>query len=188
MVYPIKVYAIRHNITKRMYIGVSKNPKKRIKSHLSALRGGRHNVELMQKDFYKYGEDYTFYNLCEIPSCKFRFLENMWQVIFKTRENGYNSKDNYSDFDIDSFEKIEIYTQKEVQRMEKIVKMIKKKMVDSGRDDFVNYLSEILGISKQWASSKLNCKTSFTTEEISKLNSELDFDAIELKCVLSNDE
>ena len=68
--------------------------------------------------------------------------------------------------------------------MDEIIKLIKKKMVEKGRDDFTNYLSEILGISKQWASAKLNCKSSFTDSELILLNAELDFDADELKQAL----
>ena len=68
--------------------------------------------------------------------------------------------------------------------MDEIIKLIKKKMVEKGRDDFTNYLSEILGISKQWASSKLNCKSSLTDSELILLNAELDFDADELKQAL----
>lgn len=65
--------------------------------------------------------------------------------------------------------------------MEILIRMIKKKMVEKGRDDFVTYLSEILGISKQWASAKMNCKSPFTDEELGLLDKELDFDSEELK-------
>lgn len=70
--------------------------------------------------------------------------------------------------------------------MEKFIKMVKKRMIERGRDDFVNYLSEILGISKQWASTKLN-QGKFTGDEIAALNKELDFDANELKSTLESD-
>ena len=65
--------------------------------------------------------------------------------------------------------------------MSGLIKMIKKSMVDHGRDDFINYLSEILGISKQWASAKMSGKTPFTDAELKALNAELNFDANELK-------
>ena len=51
-------------------------------------------------------------------------------------------------------------------------------------DDFVNYLSEILGISKQWASVKLSGKTSFTDKELAVLNKVLDFEPVQLKKAL----
>lgn len=68
--------------------------------------------------------------------------------------------------------------------MDEIIKLIKKKMVENGRDDFTNYLSEILDISKQWASVKLNGNSNFTDSELIRLNAELDFDADELKQAL----
>lgn len=71
--------------------------------------------------------------------------------------------------------------------MDEIIKLIKQKMIEKGRDDFTIYLSEILGISKQWASAKLSGKTSFTDKELAALNTELDFDAFKLKDALGVD-
>ena len=71
--------------------------------------------------------------------------------------------------------------------MEEIIKLIKQKMIEKGRDDFVNYLAELLGISKQWASAKLSGKSSFTDKELATLNNVLDFDAFKLKDALGAD-
>ena len=60
-------------------------------------------------------------------------------------------------------------------------KLIKKKMIEAGRDDFVNYLAEILEISKQAASVKLNGDGRFNENEISILTVKLGFTADELK-------
>ena len=60
-------------------------------------------------------------------------------------------------------------------------KLIKKKMIEAGRDDFVNYLAEILEISKQAASVKLNGDGRFSENEISILTVKLGFTADELK-------
>lgn len=65
-----------------------------------------------------------------------------------------------------------------------LIKLIKQRMIERGRDDFVNYLSEILGISKQWASVKLSGKTSFTDKELATLNKVLDFEPTQLKNAL----
>lgn len=65
-----------------------------------------------------------------------------------------------------------------------LIKLIKQRMIERGRDDFVNYLSEILGISKQWASVKLSGKTSFTDKELAALNKVLDFEPVQLKKAL----
>ncbi len=59
--------------------------------------------------------------------------------------------------------------------------LIKKKMIDAGRDDFVNYLAEILGITKQAASAKLNGGGKFNEKDISILTMNLGFTAEELK-------
>ena len=59
--------------------------------------------------------------------------------------------------------------------------LIKKKMVDAGRDDFVNYLAELLGVSKQVASNKLNGGTKLTEKDISILTLKLGITADELK-------
>lgn len=60
-------------------------------------------------------------------------------------------------------------------------KLIKMKMIEAGRDDFVNYLAEILEISKQAASVKLNGDGRFNENEISILTVKLGFTADELK-------
>ena len=67
-----------------------------------------------------------------------------------------------------------------------IAKLIKQKMIERGRDDFVTYLAEILSISKQWASAKLNGKANFTDKELALLDKELDFDPIQFKNALGS--
>ena len=57
------VYAIMHNKTRRIYIGSTERGSHRLKNHLNALRAGKHKNKLMQDDFDKYGEDYSFYQL-----------------------------------------------------------------------------------------------------------------------------
>lgn len=59
--------------------------------------------------------------------------------------------------------------------------LIKKKMIDAGRDDFVNYLAELLGITKAAASMKLKGDTRFNESDIAILTSKLDFTGEELK-------
>lgn len=70
--------------------------------------------------------------------------------------------------------------------MEELIKLVKKKMVEKNRDDFVNYLAEILDISKQWASAKLGGKTSFSDQELKLLDAELNFEPEELKKALGS--
>lgn len=65
--------------------------------------------------------------------------------------------------------------------------LIKKKMIDAGRDDFVKYLAEILGITKQAASAKLNGDGRFNETEISILTKKLGFTAEELKTAVTKE-
>lgn len=59
--------------------------------------------------------------------------------------------------------------------------LIKHKMLDLKRDDFVTYLSELLGCSRQTASNKMSGVSKFSEEEISILTMKLGFTADELK-------
>lgn len=93
--YHVKIYAIRHNVTNRVYIGSSQNVDSRIKQHLVDLRAHKHVVEDMQEDFDKYGEDYTFTILEDIYRHCDRYKEYEWQKKYQSyiRGVGYNYKD-----------------------------------------------------------------------------------------------
>ena len=95
MDFPRTVYLIRHNKTKRIYIGSSKRPEQRFKSHMEALRSGRHPVEDMQTDFDQYGEDYTVEFLEVITKFEDRHHEYDWMKKYNShiRGIGYNYKD-----------------------------------------------------------------------------------------------
>lgn len=62
--------------------------------------------------------------------------------------------------------------------------LIKHKMLDMKRDDFITFLAEILNCSRQTASNKLNGITDFTESEIAILSDKLNFSADELKKAL----
>lgn len=65
--------------------------------------------------------------------------------------------------------------------------LIKHKMLDLNREDFVSYLSEILGCSRQTAGNKMNGQSKFTNEEIAILTKELHFSADELKAAITKE-
>ena len=65
--------------------------------------------------------------------------------------------------------------------------LIKHKMLDLNREDFVTYLSELLNCSRQTASSKLSGTSKFTEEEISILTIKLGFTAEELKNAITKE-
>ena len=95
MKYPRKVYAIRHNITNKVYIGSSNNVDKRLYDHMSALKSGRHPVGDMQKDYNKYGDNYTFTILDVIKNKSEKNKEYEWAQRYQSnlREIGYNYQD-----------------------------------------------------------------------------------------------
>lgn len=96
MRYPRTIYAIRHNATQRIYIGSSFNYEQRVRNHLYALRGHRHSVEDMQKDFDNYGDDYTITVLEENIDYDNRHKEYEWMEKYQSyvRGKGYNYKDH----------------------------------------------------------------------------------------------
>jgi hypothetical protein len=65
--------------------------------------------------------------------------------------------------------------------------LIKHKMLDLNREDFVAYLSELLGCSRQTASNKMNGTTKFTEQDISILTVKLGFTADELKSAITKE-
>lgn len=95
MDFPRKIYAIQHNVTKRIYIGSTKNVDTRYLSHIYKLRGHKHHIEDMQKDFDEYGEDYSLFVLEEIYEWADRIKEYEWMHKYNTIERGigYNYMD-----------------------------------------------------------------------------------------------
>lgn len=95
MNFPRKVYAIRHNVTNRVYIGSSYHVDKRFNEHISALRAHRHIVEDMQADFDKYGEDFSLTVLDHIATVADKNKEYDWMKKNQSyiRGVGYNYND-----------------------------------------------------------------------------------------------
>ena len=92
---PKKVYAIRHNVTNRVYIGSTCHVDKRFNEHISALRSHRHPVEDMQADFDRYGEDFSLTVLDHIATEADRDKEYDWMKKNQSyiRGIGYNYND-----------------------------------------------------------------------------------------------
>lgn len=95
MNFPRKVYAIRHNVTNKVYIGSSANVDHRIKNHIFRLRAHKHHVEDMQADFDQYGEDYTVTILENAVEFEDKDKEYEWMKKYQShiRGIGYNYKD-----------------------------------------------------------------------------------------------
>jgi len=92
---PRIVYAIQHNVTKRIYVGSSANVENRYWNHMNNLRNHKHNIEDMQSDYDNYGEDYSLYLLDEIKVFSERSKEYEWMEKLNShiRGSGYNYKD-----------------------------------------------------------------------------------------------
>ena len=64
MSFPKEIYAIKHKVTKRIYIGsTSHGIEERYLEHIRDLKKGKHRSVLMQEDYNKYGEEYDVYRI-----------------------------------------------------------------------------------------------------------------------------
>ena len=98
MDYPKTIYAIQHNVTKKIYVGSSNDVENRYLSHVYALRNQKHSVEDLQEDFNVYGEDFSLFLLDEIRDFEERHKEFAYMKKYNShiRGQGYNYKDNYA--------------------------------------------------------------------------------------------
>lgn len=105
------IYAIQHNRTKKIYVGVTNVAEHRIKQHLHKLLQGNHTNKEMQLDFDKYGFDYSFFIIEKGVNENMAFeREHYWMnVLCSNRKGfGYNLSKSEQPFDISQFEKISI--------------------------------------------------------------------------------
>jgi group I intron endonuclease len=87
------VYTIRNRVTGATYVGSSSNIEKRVKTHLQALRLGKHKNVLLQTDWTAYGaESFTVGVVAVIPiedPIDSRYLresvEQDWMRVLKRR-------------------------------------------------------------------------------------------------------
>jgi len=109
------VYAIRHNVTGRIYVGATINLNRRIYEHITALRYKRHSIELMQEDFDTYGNDLSFFILFDShkpgDTASYCFdIEKLYIEILGTRnpDKGYNYKEPSKSFDLNDLKEYKI--------------------------------------------------------------------------------
>lgn len=105
------IYAIQHNVTKRIYIGCSVHFEKRIKEHITHLRNGNHGNTELQKDYDLFGEDFSYFVIEKDVSFLDCFdREREWQSILKSNElgKGYNLARRESSPKIEDFIKVDI--------------------------------------------------------------------------------
>lgn len=102
------IYALRHNKTKKLYIGCTKNPA-RLQTHLYNLRNGQHHNAELQDDYFKHGDDLTFFLLDTIRDDSWGHnahgREAYWIHYYGTDipKRGYNSHKIYKRIPISEF-------------------------------------------------------------------------------------
>lgn len=104
-----QIYAIQHNVTKRIYVGTCNRSDCRIKKHMHDLLRGSHTNKELQKDFDTYGMEFSFY-LLEVVESKYRMkAERAWQNALRSNDikTGYNlSLQEKPITDLSKFERI----------------------------------------------------------------------------------
>lgn len=96
------VYALRHNVTNKLYVGATCDLGSRIYSHITALRRHNHPSKLLQHDYDIYGDDISYAILAECntgDTYTLHRLEKLYMTILDTKnpDKGYNGKDNFRD-------------------------------------------------------------------------------------------
>jgi len=102
------VYAIRHELTGKVYVGCTKDVERRIKEHLRLLKANNHPIKQMQDDYNRYGGEYSYYILFNAYAAYDAFLmERHFMTLLDSRnpQNGYNSQDNSNNFSLSQFRK-----------------------------------------------------------------------------------
>lgn len=101
------IYKFECMKTGRVYIGKTRNPENRERTHMAALRHKHHHIELMQSDYDKYGEQNFAFSILESVDRKpcrngtdsftdaAREKEIMMEYQSYVPERGYNYKDPY---------------------------------------------------------------------------------------------
>lgn len=93
--YPRSIYEITHLPTGRKYVGSSTDVMKRWKKHLWELQKGIHPVEAMQRDYDRFGNEYSFAIIGQIADESEDHKE--YDCMIERQSNikgfGYNYKD-----------------------------------------------------------------------------------------------
>lgn len=88
------IYAIQHDVTGRIYVGMTDHLQHRLQGHFDDLKAHRHTNKAMQKDCDEYGFGYTVYTLAEVLPEEW-WKERYYMETMRTDdpEIGYNSCD-----------------------------------------------------------------------------------------------
>lgn len=100
------IYAIINEINGKVYIGQTKDIKKRLNNHRSTLKNNAHKNPHLQKSVNKYGiKNFTFEPLFEVPTEELDVNERFYIAFFESmnpkkgynKENGGNQNKNVSE-------------------------------------------------------------------------------------------
>lgn len=144
-----QIYAIQHNITKRIYIGQSGCAENRIKKHMRDLLAGQHSNSELQKEFDEYGMEFSFYliedNVEPNSSSK---IEMFWMSIFHSTDpkTGYNLNEaSIHERKIENFPKIYLKSVRGILCEAKISQPVNKWQVGGNIPETYKKLAELAG-------------------------------------------
>jgi hypothetical protein len=87
------IYRITNNVTGRVYVGRTLNPKERLNGHWKCLRSGRHKIKELQDDYNALGESaFTFSVICEMSDWQEASLTE--RRLIREQNNPYNRLGN----------------------------------------------------------------------------------------------
>ena len=90
------IYCIKNIITNKVYVGSTKNFKKRWNTHLKDLQAGKHSSIKLQRSYNKHGEDKFVFEIIELVEYDKDVIvdkENYYINHFDSKANGYNIAD-----------------------------------------------------------------------------------------------
>ena len=90
------IYALRHEATGKLYIGITANVHQRYLKHVNRLKNGTHNAKALQADYDTYEDKrLTMIVLEEVYDFADRDKEYEWMAAFDTfsPDRGYNYAD-----------------------------------------------------------------------------------------------
>lgn len=114
------LYMIKNLKNKKVYIGITNNPKRRKKRHFSDLRNNKHDSKKLQNAFNKYGEDNFIFEVIFEDECsredilkteeKFIKKYNSFNVGYNMNEGGKENNGFKSRFsELDVFRVLSVY-------------------------------------------------------------------------------
>lgn len=152
------IYEIFNDVTNRKYIGLTKEPSKRFKSHLLDLKNHTHSAEGIIKDYIRYGKEHFFFRIIDTANSKEEGFKKERHYMLKKRsyvpEYGYNGNDPRWN---------RKHPVKPIKDSE-----LKRMITDKGYK--ISKIPWLIGIPYPQFVTKMNHQGLFTVEEMEKIN------------------